>query len=285
MDVTGQVPTQQELVSAALGLGVLMLLVFSSAQWITWIRDWLHGLDPWTGRPRAELAPPPVADVPRFPLFLALIWLGIHIPLLFTPRPEFDVAKLQPRLSGLVTEGIAILLLFVGLFAAEAKRGRDLHQYGLVPRGGVRALINAGRGLIAAIAPVACVLLLTIPLRSEEQVHPLLLLLKADSSFGTFALVLMIAAVLAPLNEELIFRVILQSTLLHVLPPQWAIVLVALAFAAIHGLPDALPLLPLALVLGYIYYRDRSFLTIVLVHALFNGLNVLLLLAGLEVAE
>jgi membrane protease YdiL (CAAX protease family) len=47
-------------------------------------------------------------------------------------------------------------------------------------------------------------------------------------------------------------------------------------FAAVHRLPDAIPLLPLALVLGYVYQQRRSFLSIVLLHMLFNAANLIL---------
>jgi len=39
-----------------------------------------------------------------------------------------------------------------------------------------------------------------------------------------------------------------------------------------------LPLVPLALILGYVYYRRHSYLSVVLLHALFNGANLWLAL-------
>jgi membrane protease YdiL (CAAX protease family) len=43
-------------------------------------------------------------------------------------------------------------------------------------------------------------------------------------------------------------------------------------------------LVPLALVLGYVYYRSNSYLAAVIVHALFNALNVFISLAGSQQA-
>jgi membrane protease YdiL (CAAX protease family) len=84
--------------------------------------------------------------------------------------------------------------------------------------------------------------------------------------------------VLAPLVEELIYRVVLQTWLQKIAPPREALIAVAIIFAAVHRLPDALPLLPLALILGYVYQQRRSFLTIVLIHMLFNAVNLILAL-------
>jgi len=50
----------------------------------------------------------------------------------------------------------------------------------------------------------------------------------------------------------------------------------SLIFAAVHRLPDAIPLLPLALVLGYVYQQRRCFLSVVLLHMLFNAANLIL---------
>jgi membrane protease YdiL (CAAX protease family) len=49
-------------------------------------------------------------------------------------------------------------------------------------------------------------------------------------------------------------------------------------FAGVHGLHDALPLLPLALVLGALYHLRRSYVAIVTAHACFNAAFLVLAL-------
>lgn len=55
-------------------------------------------------------------------------------------------------------------------------------------------------------------------------------------------------------------------------------------FAFAHGFPDSIALIPLAFALGYTYLRRRSYVTVMLVHFLFNGFNMLLALVALAVS-
>jgi membrane protease YdiL (CAAX protease family) len=63
------------------------------------------------------------------------------------------------------------------------------------------------------------------------------------------------------------------------MPAAAAIGIVTVLFAAVHGLPDALPIVPLALVLGYVFHRTRSYVAVVTLHALFNSYNLILMSA------
>jgi membrane protease YdiL (CAAX protease family) len=55
------------------------------------------------------------------------------------------------------------------------------------------------------------------------------------------------------------------------------ILLSSILFAAVHvdAWPSPIPLFPLALILGYVYWRTHRLLPCVVLHALFNGLSVL----------
>lgn len=132
------------------------------------------------------------------------------------------------------------------------------------------------RGFLLAVVPVALVLVTTQALRSKKTQHTLLKLLVESPNAQTIGSVFLSAVVLAPLAEELVFRVFLQSWLESFLRPIAAIVIVALGFSAVHGWPDMLPLFPLALVLGGLFYLTRSYVAIVVTHALFNLTNVVL---------
>ncbi len=137
-------------------------------------------------------------------------------------------------------------------------------------------------GLFASLLPVWGVSLLIEPLRTSDNGHAFVRALQDHPTAPTIACISVAVLVAAPLCEELLFRVILQGWLQDRVAPATAVVAVAVAFAAIHmnSWPDPLPLVPLSLILGYLYYRRRSYLSNVLMHALFNGMNLLLALGS-----
>jgi membrane protease YdiL (CAAX protease family) len=78
------------------------------------------------------------------------------------------------------------------------------------------------------------------------------------------------AAILAPICEELVYRVVLQGWAQARTGPVMSITISTLIFVSIHQRFDWLPLAALAIILGYVYYRRRSLLAVVTIHALFN---------------
>ncbi|HEV8179604.1 MAG TPA: type II CAAX endopeptidase family protein [Gaiellaceae bacterium] len=88
---------------------------------------------------------------------------------------------------------------------------------------------------------------------------------------GAFAANLVLFAVIAPFVEELTFRGAGQS-LLRFLGRTPSILLVGLAFGLAHGLVEALlVLVPFGIALAWLRDRTDSVLPGMLVHALFNG--------------
>jgi membrane protease YdiL (CAAX protease family) len=89
---------------------------------------------------------------------------------------------------------------------------------------------------------------------------------------GAFAANLFLFAVIAPLVEELTFRGEGQSLLLGVVGRTQTIFLVGLAFGLAHGLVDALVVLvPFGIALAWLRDRTDSVYPGMLVHGLFNG--------------
>lgn len=87
---------------------------------------------------------------------------------------------------------------------------------------------------------------------------------------------LLAIAVSAGVGEELIFRGILQKQVLGKLPHHLAIWVAAAAFSLIHfELAGFLPRMILGAVLGYAYYWTKSLWVPILLHAIFNGLQVM----------
>jgi membrane protease YdiL (CAAX protease family) len=140
-------------------------------------------------------------------------------------------------------------------------------------------------GFVASWLPV-CLVNMAVSLfgwREPDGKHPFLQLLDQDSGLATIAWITVSVVILAPLAEELMFRVVLQGWLEQHLPAWAAIGISATAFAAVHtspGRPDSIPLLPLALILGLVYNRRHSLPAVVLLHALFNGAMLALAVLG-----
>lgn len=99
----------------------------------------------------------------------------------------------------------------------------------------------------------------------------------AGAEGGTRVLVLLYAAVLIPLLEELLFRGFLQNALEPRLGRVGAIALSSLAFAALHGASAFLPILGLSVLLGLVMLHTRRLTACWFVHGAHNGLTTALL--------
>ena len=218
----------------------------------------------------------------RLALLLAWLWFGLHLASKIAP----EVAAVKPRgithaalWSVVALSGGTTLLLIALLMGND---GRSVRQFGLKGRPLARPLRDGWFGFQLAILPMAIAMVAMAPFRTRDTQNPLLTLLSDNANPGTIALIVFIAVVIAPLSEELIFRVILQGWLRTVLPARWAIPLVAVSFAAIHGPVDGPALLPLSLVLGCVFERRHSYATVVVIHGLFNATMLALSLLTVE---
>lgn len=263
---------------------VLSLLVLASA--VTWgrlLRSARSG-HPVLGHHDGQPRPWPAWLLP----LTVLCWLVLP-PLLSSPLPKlslnpqasFDAAAAR---DAIVHNCVALAVLFGVLVALVQLAGTDRigsEPSPITPGPGPwsRQLATGAIGFLACVLPTTMALFLTTPLRSAEDLHPLLKLLEIDPNPITRVAIIVSAVVLAPLVEELAFRVIVQRSLLRWCPPAAAIFLTALAFAMVHPTwPDRIALLPLALILGITYHRSGSYLAVVVTHLLFNATNVTLVL-------
>lgn len=91
-----------------------------------------------------------------------------------------------------------------------------------------------------------------------------------------------LAVVVAPLTEEMIFRGLFQTMIRSYLGRPWlAIVVTSVLFAMVHGdLAHWPALFVLALGLGYAYEKSGSLFRPIFMHAMFNGVAVASTLAG-----
>lgn len=222
---------------------------------------------------------PPVEPSPQphwMSVLLVLLWVSMQLMALVNAPtsdgkpPEVDDVRVLCGMSALIFLGLGFPLTTQG---PAALSGLGFRSEGFPSQLRIGVL-----GFLASVLPVIVAYSTTLPWRTVENQHGLLQLLSDDPSVTTLLWVILAAVILAPLLEELMYRVILQTWLQQIAPPREALIAVAVLFAAVHRLPDAIPLLPLALVLGYVYQQTRSFIAVVVLHMLFNATNLTLAL-------
>jgi membrane protease YdiL (CAAX protease family) len=197
------------------------------------------------------------------------------------PLKDPEARERRPPSSRPIEADIVSRFVIIGVLIAlmSARRKNRLADYGIDSGGWLTEVRFGGLGFLACLPFVIAIILLTSRWRSPETQNPLLILLHETGSDRTLAEVVFAAVISAPLSEELLFRVAFQGQLETRLPLAWAISIPAFVFAGVHGLYDALPLLPLALVLGGLYHLRRSYVAIVTAHALFNAAFLVLALS------
>ena len=97
---------------------------------------------------------------------------------------------------------------------------------------------------------------------------------------GSKIIFLLFVIIIAPIVEEILFRGILLPLLTRIIGPSFALILSSIGFAAIHA--DAGSFIALALfaaALSLAFARTRSLRVPIVMHMLFNGVNLLLLFA------
>jgi membrane protease YdiL (CAAX protease family) len=196
------------------------------------------------------------------------------------PLKDPEAREKRPPSSRMSEAEIVSRFFIVGIVISvmSVRRKNGLADYGIDSRGWLSEMRFGGLGFLASLPCVIVIMVLTSRWRTPETQNSLLILLRETGSGRTLAEVVFAAVIAAPLSEELLFRVTFQGPLEARLPLGWAITIPAVVFASVHGIYDALPLLPLALVLGALYHLRRSYVAIVTAHACFNATNIVLAL-------
>ena len=250
--------------------------VLSAASLAVWTKIFVRTQN---GEPLLAPFPGPVPQIHWMPLLLTVLIVAQSLLGLLVARGDAVALEIERVQTSVVVTIIVLALLLYPLIPDQLSAvslGFTGHRW--------RLQVAVGfTGFIASVLPVVICMLATFWMREDSaNEHAYLQAIKAEGSFELLFWVCLSAVVVAPIFEELIYRVVLQTWLEHIVPPRQALIIVAAIFATIHRLPDAIPLFPLALVLGYLYQRQRSFLTIVTVHALFNAVNIAIVLMSSE---
>lgn len=199
-----------------------------------------------------------------FPLFFVLVFYMLLTGLAQGLLDYFYNGPL-PTFVQLLAYVMAMLLTISYALSKRKKNGQtgvSLHGFApwIAP-----VVIIATVGLIVGLERIS--LLLPMPKAVEQFFEGLF---KND----LFSVIMLVVA--APVLEEILCRAIVLKGLLSNYSPRKAIILSAVFFGLIHLNPwQAIPAFVAGLWLGWIFYKTRSVIPGILVHATINGTAVL----------
>ena len=186
--------------------------------------------------------------------------------------------------TGFTGQMVASQFLMIGIAATAFVQARALH-----PEGGLALGLRVERAPSAAFGGLMAYGLSLPVLYGAMVMNPGLFELfgleydvqavaRQIAAVEGFELVVagIVAVVIAPFFEEVVFRGYIQPLLVQNLHAPAGILVTSILFAALHG-SAFFPILVLSCVLGWIQWRTHRTLACVVVHALHNGGNFLLI--------
>jgi len=269
-----------EIWKEALGATVVVPLFASLVFWIWGLRRIYAGEPLMASRFRA-----PAGKVPPLVVCFTGAWILVTLIPFGGDMAELDPERMLTATRHQMLFSVGLLGILLLLLTLLVRSPYELVKLGFRVDHLVEQIGLGIVGFLAALLPVFLMLNLTTHLRSEESTHVLLRFLQEEGFGWPMLPTILLAVVVAPLLEELMFRVVLQSWLTSLMPPVAAILTASVIFAGVHGYPDSLAIFVLALMLGGIYYKGRSYLAVVLLHALFNAYNIWSLYVGLAIQD
>lgn len=136
----------------------------------------------------------------------------------------------------------------------------------------------------AMLVPVYAVQLLLVFVVGLPSSHPAVEELVRNPSAETIVSALLMAVVIAPLFEELAFRVLLQGWLERIGGRRawWPVIVSAVVFALAHSGQGwaPVPLAILAVGIGYVYRQTHRIMPVIAMHMAFNALGLAVALAS-----
>jgi hypothetical protein len=187
--------------------------------------------------------------------------------------------------------GMAVAAFYVVVRAATGMAD-GLEGFGLGPRRLPRALrtgVLGGNALLILTAAMSMLITLTLTLLNHPPravAHSVLRAIVVEPAGATRTGLILTAIVAAPVLEEIVFRGLLQTSLISggIVRSRWmAIVIASVVFTFTHLSAADVPTLPvlfvLSLGLGYLYERTGSLWADITAHVMFNGVQIAVALA------
>jgi membrane protease YdiL (CAAX protease family) len=195
--------------------------------------------------------------------------------------------------QGIFQENLAyclgsLITIAVILLVARRTFARGLRGFGLRPRTVPKDFGWACVDLLAVWPMVLAMIVITIKIGKllmgkefEIPQHMGLELITESGALPLQILIVVLAVVIAPAVEEMLFRGLIQTTLRSYSGRPWlAIAVTAALFASVHANGTHLPaLFILALGLGYAYEKSGSLFRSIFMHGLFNAITIVAALA------
>ena len=268
-----EIPSTNQMVASLL---LYMAIGYGAYLWFLW----------WQGCRQKQARPEPVCfqnsrrspvNIPLAPVLLAGFWIAIQLFAIlqrqFTAQPAEpfapDVQQLLMYLV-LLPLGFGGFLLIIWEFTATTSQ--RLSQYFTLEDW--KTDLQAGLELmLLALPPTMLLGAISMLWRNPENQHELLKILRQEPDIALIATIILVAAIVAPIIEELTFRVLLLNGLHQYggLPRLVAVILLSIIFSVSHGPVDALQIFPLAMCLGWCLLQRQSFLAVAFAHCLFNS--------------
>ncbi|XAL98173.1 CPBP family intramembrane metalloprotease [Phycisphaeraceae bacterium D3-23] len=211
------------------------------------------------------------------------VWMQAVGAQTFEEMSLLDIARFS-LVSSIVMFGPGIAYLVWRL-----QRGGNLRLGGVVPRHPIRDIGVAAIALpVAFLGAIALGLITLIVFElfgytTPDHGHVVLEMLANNDSPTVLLFMSISAVVLAPLTEEFFFRGFVQTAVQSTLGHQrrWTSIFITASFFGVIHLgsvppPMVAPLILLGVIFGWVYERTGSIWCAVLVHAGYNGINVLL---------
>jgi len=254
-----------------IGVGVdLVVVTRALARPLAWDRcvAWMKAR-PWNWRVAGGVA--------LILMCIQLVFVGVSQTLsalgwLCKDEPESFYALIQ----GLVFHVASLVILVLVLRSRAWTWGQafGLQTQGLVRRLGVGMAFYAGLMPVfffAAVLSRVVMLIIGYPVTIQDVV----LIFMEPQSVWTLLALLGLAMIIAPAAEEILFRGILLPLLIKRLGAGPAVILSSALFALIHfHVPSFFPLFVLAAGLALAYIYTGTLWVPIMMHALFNGLNL-----------
>jgi membrane protease YdiL (CAAX protease family) len=197
----------------------------------------------------------------------------------------YGVGEGEQATARIVIQSISFHMIGLGVVVLFLLRRRVTWRdaFGVEPR---EILRNIGTGATFYLAVLPFLVFYTFLYQAilrgmghEVVMQEVALVVAGEQSFWMRMYLAGLAVVLAPLFEEILFR----GIGLPLIARRWgvapAVVIVSLLFAAIHfHLPSMMPLFVIAVAFSLAYIHTGSIVVPIVMHGLFNGVNVAVLM-------
>ena len=100
---------------------------------------------------------------------------------------------------------------------------------------------------------------------------------------GSGGWAMLLAVIVAPIMEEMLFRGIIQESLTLKYGPLAGVLIAATVFGVVHIIPaQAINAFFIGLILGYVYLQTRSLIPVIMIHAINNAIAYVAIMLGGE---